>query len=195
MRTTQRVNTHLHILLTGVVGFVLMLSCSQQNFDLTPQSKNFAQSVKYNRQADVLIVMEASGAMDQQQRYKAIVTQIPALVQVLNAANLDYHIAVTTMTPRFQDPSTQAMVGDGGQFITHGDGSPLVLSSSLPTLSTTLTNRLNFNSNDFISPVNFGRLAVQNALSAPLLNGVNAGFLRPQALLNVIFLSRQKMMM
>lgn len=173
----------------GFLNCLLSLSCTQQNFDLTPQGSNFVQSVKYNRQADVLIVMEASGAMDQQRRYDAISSQIPALVQVLNAANLDYHIAVTTMTPRFQDPQTQMTIGDGGQFISRGDGAPVILNSGLTGLSNILSNRLSFNTGDFLSPVNFGRLAVQNALSAPLINGANSGFLRPNALLNVIFIS------
>ncbi len=189
MRKTQPVKNILYSTLAGAFSLVLITGCSEQNFGLTPTTKDFAQSVKYNRQADVLIVMEASGAMDQQQRYKAVSDQVPAMMKVLNAANLDYHIAVTTMTPRFQDPQTQTMVGDGGRFITHGDSSPLVLSSSLSNLTDVLTNRLNFNSGDFISPINFGRLAVQNALSAPLLDGFNAGFLRADALLNIIFIS------
>ncbi len=185
MRVVQKIYTSL-------MALALMASCSQQSFDLTPQTKNFAQSVKYNRQADVLIVMEASGAMDQQKRYAAIAAQMPALVKVLNAANLDYHIAVTTMTTRFQDPQTQNMIGQGGQFIDHGDGLPLVLSSTQPNLGNVLANRLTFNSGDYLSPVNFGRLAVQNALSSPLLAGLNSGFLRDNALLNVIFISSKE---
>ncbi len=189
MRKMQLRTTSVQKTLSVACGLALIVGCTQQNFDLTAAQKDFSQQVKYNRQADVLIVMEASGAMEQQQRYQAIATQIPALIQVLNTANLDYHIAVTTMTPRFQDPSTQSMVGEGGQFITHGDSSPVVLNSTLTNLTSVLSNRISFNANDFISPINFGRLAVQNALSAPLINGVNAGFLRPQALLNVIFIS------
>lgn len=178
--------------LTLIVSAGIMVSCSQQSFDLTPQTKDFAQDVKYNRQADVLIVMEASGAMDQQQRYTAIAAQMPALVKVLIAANLDFHIAVTTMTPRFQDPQTQTMIGQGGQFMSHGDGLPAVLSSAQLNLGAVLANRLTFNSTDFLSPANFGRLAVQKALSSPLLNGANSGFLRANASLNVIFISSKE---
>jgi len=174
-------------------GLLLLgASCSQQQFDLTPQTKDFTQSVKYNRQADVLFVVEGSGAMDQQQRYQAVSSQAPDMVKILNNAKLDYHIAVTTMTPRFQDPQTQTMVGDGGQFISHGDNFPLVLDSSISDVGDVLANRLSFNSNDFISPINFGRLAVKNALSDPLLTKQNANFLRPQALLNIIFISSKE---
>ncbi len=189
MKKMQPVNTALNMSMGVVFSLALLVGCTEQNFGLTPTTKDFAQSVKYNRQADVLIVMEASGAMDQQLRYDAVAVQIPAMIKILNAANLDYHIAVTTMTPRFQDPQTQAMIGDGGRFINHGDVSPVVLNSSVASLSSILSSRLRFDSNDYISPMNFGRLAVQNALSAPLISGTNSGFLRPNALLNVIFIS------
>lgn len=168
------------------------LACSQQKFDLTPATKDFAQSVKYNRQADVLFVLEASGTMDNQQRYQAMSQQANDLVQVLNGAKLDYHIAVTTMTPRFQDPQTQSQVGDGGRFIAHGDKYPLVLDSTVSDLGGILANRLFLNSSDFISPINFGRQAVMNALSEPLLSKQNANFLRPDALLNIIFISSKE---
>ena len=167
-------------------------ACSEQKFNLTPATKDFAQSVKYNRQADVLFVVEASGAMDQQQRYQAISKQAPDLIQVLNAAKLDYHIAVTTMTPRFADPQTQSPVGDGGQFTAHGDSFSLVLDTAVSDVGSVLMNRLFLGANDFISPINFGRLAVINALSDPLLSKQNANFLRKDALLNIIFISSKE---
>lgn len=175
-----------------IVCTVIMASCSPQTFYLTPESQQFSQTNQYSRQADLLFVMEASGAMDSQHRYQAVVDQIPNLTQTLDENKIDFNVAVTSMTTKFSDPVSHKTLGDGGNFIHKHDNYPGVLSSSKQNMNQALATRLSFQSDDFVSPINFGRLAVKNALSEPLISHENQGFLRDHALLNIIFISSKE---
>ncbi len=154
----------------------MTIGCSEQKFGLAPESQEFGNKIAYNTEVDVLWVIDTSSSMDKHQSLLA--QQVGLFVDSLNTTGLNYQIAVTTM-----DMSAS---GAKGKFL----GSPAVLKASTPNLTSVLSSRLQVGATG--SPVERGLEAMKASVSAPLATtGTNVGFLRPNALLAVIFLSNE----
>ncbi|MES2964255.1 MAG: hypothetical protein V4760_10220 [Bdellovibrionota bacterium] len=165
------------ILSSLVVMATMTIGCSQQQFGLDSQSQEFGNKIAYNTEVDVLWVIDTSSSMDKHQALLA--AQVGSFVDSLNKTGLNYRIAVTTM-----DMSAS---GAKGKFL----GTPAVLTASTPGLTSVLSARLQPGAGG--SPVERGLEALKASVSAPLSSagGTNENFLRPNALLAVIFLSNE----
>ncbi|MBM4365102.1 MAG: choice-of-anchor D domain-containing protein [Deltaproteobacteria bacterium] len=122
---------------------------------------------------DVLWVIDNSSSMGTEQA--RVMAEISAFFSWFDTLRLDYHmgvIATDVVSPQF-----------AGQLV----GSPTYLEKTTPDAETRLAERINLGTDDMGDES--GLLAVEMALTDPLLNGYNAGFLRPDARLAVIFLS------
>lgn len=153
------------------------VACNKQSFEQPPVVQALGQKVTYNNQADVLFVIDTKESMSAVQ--KGLADQIPAFVDSLNKTGLDYQIAVSTMD--------MSGGGEQGKFI----GSPAIVNAMTPKLATVLQNRIYIGEYDW-KPMTRGLEAVKNGLTG--LNsssGPNAGFMRPNALLVLIFLSNR----
>lgn len=168
----------LPLMLSGLALFT-QLGCGEQKFGLEQGQSSFGQQVKYNTQVDVLWVVDTSSSMGKRQT--ALAAQIPIFIDSLNATGLDYQIGVTTM-----DMSSS---GQRGHLIAQS-GTPMILTKSTPNLIGLLAGRIQ--AGDTGSPVERGREAMKTALAATGAGQMNAGFLRPNSLLNVIFLSDEE---
>jgi len=163
--------------LIPLVLLVMAAACNGQQFTQPPEQQAFAQKVTYNNQVDVLFVIDTKDSMSATQ--KSLADQIPGFLDSLNQTGLDYQIAVTTM-----DMSGN---GEQGRFI----GSPGIMNRSSPDLATHLAARLYIGDYDW-KPMTRGLEAVKNGLSGlNAVSGPNAGFLRPNALLALVFLSNR----
>lgn len=169
----------------GTLAFALTMiaitqgGCGGQTFGVESGSSNFGQAVTYNTEVDVLWVIDTSGSMAKRQ--VEVAKQMPAFVDGLNATGLDYHIGVTTMD----------MSGGGakGRLIAQS-GTPMVLTKQTPNLVNILAGRVQAGENG--SPVERGREALMSALAMTSPDKANAGFLRTNSLLNVIFVSDEE---
>lgn len=164
-------------LIASLLGLALFQSaCGGQKFSVEESSSNFGQQVTYNKQVDVLWVIDTSGSMAARQA--ALAAQMPIFIDGLNATGLDYQIGVTTMD----------MSGSGarGKLVAQ-TGTPLVLTKTTPNLTNILAGRVQ--AGETGSPTERGREAMMAALDLSGAGKSNAGFLRQDSLLNVIFLS------
>lgn len=161
-----------------IFGF-FQAACSGQNFSVEEGSSNFGQQVTYSTEVDVLWVVDTSSSMAKRQA--EVAKQIPIFIDGLNATGLDYQIGVTTMD----------MSGSGarGRLIAQS-GTPLVLKKTTANVLGLLAGRIQAGENG--SPVERGREAMMTALNLSSVGQTNAGFLRENALLNVIFLTDEE---
>jgi hypothetical protein len=164
---------------SGIMAAAVLASgsgCNTQTFGLQGEDKVYGQKAKYITDVDILWVIDSSGSMAKHQ--DLLSSQVNVFVNALNDTRLNYQIAVTTM-----DMSAN---GDKGRFLARS-GTPLILNPRTPNLTAILEDRLRIgNSGSFTER---GMEAVRAALTPPLSNGLNTGFLRPNALLVLIFLS------
>lgn len=156
-----------------------LVACGKQNFSVEEASTNFGQQVTYNTQVDVLWIVDTSSSMSKHQELLA--TQVPVFLEGLNATGLDYQIGVTTMD--------MSSTGAGGRLLAQA-GTAKILNMSTPNLAALLAGRLKAGENG--SPVERGREALMAALDQSHPGMANEGFLRPNSLLNVIFLTNEE---
>ena len=154
-------------------------ACNPQKFGLAGQSDQFAQSVKYDATVDILWVVDSSGSMGPRQA--ALANEMPSLMSALNAKGLQWRMAATTMD--------FGPTGERGAFLAR-DGGPAFVEPSTDGGLGMMTSRLQPGADG--SPVERGLQGMKAALSAPNAQGPNAGFLRPNALLVVAFLSDEE---
>ena len=110
-------------------------------------------------------------------------TSATAFMNYLTTNQVDFHIAVTSMDMLTGDSNCSQSIGSGGCF----GGSPHVIDSSTPNLLATFQANLQvgFNGDGTELGIDAGLAAV----SAPLATGGNAGFLRSDAKLFVVFIT------
>jgi hypothetical protein len=162
------------VCLTISVSMLWIIGCgSGQQFGLNPDSQSFGQVITYNKQVDLLIVIDTSGSMAQKQ--SQLSSQFYPFIDYLVKSGFDFHVAVTTM-----DMSSG---GAQGAFV----GSPKVLTSQTPNIQQAFV--ANVSQGNKGSDLSRGLLSMQTALSDNLLNSKNTGFFRSSALLAVVFLS------
>jgi hypothetical protein len=162
---------------TMTVALTVLLGCSEQKFGLEGQNANFSSQVTYNSDVDVLFIMDSSGSMSS--RLALMSSQIGPFVNALNATGLNYQIGVTTMD--------MGASGAKGRFLALPAGTPSVLNIGSANLVADLQARIG---NGVVgSSLERGMQSMQAALTNPNITSTNLGFLRPSALLNVIFIS------
>jgi hypothetical protein len=122
-------------------------------------------------QVDVVLVIDDSASMAQHQMRMAI--ESTALLNHLQANRYDFHIGVTTT-----DPSPPI-----GAF----HGAPIYLTPTSPNLAVDLRMRVVPGTSGSATEQGLG--AAIGAVTPPLINGLHAGFLRPDAALMVVILS------
>jgi len=148
-------------------------------FAQPPEQETFAQKVAYNNEVDLLFVVDtSSSSMNTIQ--EAFAKQIHLLTDQFNRTGLDYRIAVTTM-----DMSAD---GEKGRFV-YQSGTPPILKPNTPNFEQLLVERLHRGVYDW-HPILRGLEAMKAALSGSnAVSGPNAGFLRENSLLVLVFLS------
>ncbi len=154
----------------------IFVACSPQKFGVQNSAESFGAVATYNTDIDVLWVIEDAGSMTARQPLLA--AQVTPFLNALNKTGLNYQMAVTTMD--------MGGSGEDGNFVA-ATGTPKILTSTTPNLNSILQNRLVLGGNG--SPVVRGLQAMNAALTPPLSTSGNAGFLRDNSLLVVIFLA------
>ncbi|MEI7973789.1 MAG: hypothetical protein WCH11_05425 [Bdellovibrio sp.] len=147
---------------------LLILGCSQQNFQMQNQTQSFSQIQAYNNKVDVLLVMDTSSSM---LRFRdQLAEQIPSFISQLNLTQIDYRIGVTTMDLQ---PG-----GSGGKLL----GSPKVLTQNTPDLVQLLQDRIRF-----VLPGSIDEMGLESMRR--VLDVEGKSFLRSDSLLVNIFLT------
>lgn len=135
--------------------------------------------------ADVLFVVDNSCSMEDEQA--ALGENLGAFLSFADAEGVDYQVAVTTTDVRTVGSGISA--GERGRFV----GSPRILNSQTPNRDQiflrTVTEGVGGTSG---SGVEAGLEAAYLALTDPLVNGTNAGFLREDASLALVFVSDEE---
>lgn len=136
-----------------------------------PRTERFEQFEV--RKVDLLFVVDDSCSMDEEQALLG--ARFSAFLDLAQEETIDYHVAVTT--------TDLGPGGAGGAFV----GSPPVITPRTPDPAAA------FAANAMVglsgADLEQGLAAARAALSPPLIGGPNAGFLRPDASLGVIFVS------
>lgn len=130
---------------------------------------------------DILFIVDNSGSMFEEQT--ALSSNFAAFIQFAEAQGIEYQLAVTT---------TDVDGGEDGRFVPLS-GNPadrIVTPQTQPDPETVFVNNVNVGTNG--SADEQGLEAAYLALSNPLIFGHNAGFLRPDAVLSVIFVSDEE---
>lgn len=126
--------------------------------------------------ADVLFVVDNSCSMSQEQ--SSLGSNLGAFLSFAQQQGIDYQIAVTTT-----DVSSG---GEAGQFV----GTTRIITPSTPNANTVFQQNTALGTSG--SGTERGLEAAYLALSDPLINTLNAGFLRIDAALAVIFVSDER---
>ena len=143
---------------------------------------------------DVLFVVDNTASMVEE--HPKLVSAIPAFVSAAQGAGVDLHVAVTTtgIDAAGACPGG-AMGGEAGRFFPADNSAPRILTLSTANLVAQLQANVQVGQ---CANVEQGFEALRRALSAPLVNSVddprtalpndgNAGFLRAEAALAVVF--------
>lgn len=145
---------------------------------------------------DVLFVVDNTASMVEEQ--PRITSAMPAFADAALAKGVDLHVAVTTTGIDAASDACPggAKGGEAGRFFPVDGTRPRILTNKTPDLGTVLQQNVNVGQ---CAAVEQGFEAVRRALSPPLVNGAddprtpqkndgNAGFLRDEAALVVVFM-------
>jgi hypothetical protein len=144
---------------------------------------------------DVLIVVDDSASMISKQQHLA--SNFQSFIQFAQNQQVDYHIAVTS-TSTAASPSgnncanTDASLGSiapCGRFSPNDGSRPRVLTSTTPNVEALFGQNVNLGQNG--DGLEYGFTAFYEALTAPNITGVNAGFLRDEANLALVIVTDQ----
>lgn len=157
-----------------IFTFCLLVGCTA-DFYVNKEGKSLVYHPLFNNKIDLFFVVDNSGSMEKHQEQLA--QSIPGLTAKLESLGFDFQIAVTST-----DLSAN---GQGGQFI----GDQKVLAAGQPKLDEKLQKYILLGSQGSSQEEGLG--AAKRALSSPLVNGENSGFLRPDAFLVILVLSNE----
>lgn len=139
---------------------------------------------------DVLLVVDNSSSMAEEQA--RIATAVGTLFDVAAARGIDLRVAVTTtgLVPSGADPQCPGGVdgGEAGRFFPVDRSRPRIVTPATPDARNVLAANTQVGLCHYLEQ---GMEAMRLALSAPLVKGENAGFLRQEARLAVIFVSEE----
>ena len=151
-----------------------------------------------SRAIDVLFVVDNSGSMSPVQG--ALATSAPDLLAPLLAADVDFHLGVTTtgMTPKGACPGG-ANGGEAGRLFPVDGSAPRILDAATADLAQAFANNVNVGNCHMeeegltAAILATGTLAgQQDDPSTPQAGDGNLGFLRPEANLAVVFVSDEE---
>ncbi len=125
------------------------------------------------RQADVLLVIDSSGSMQEEQ--ERLATNFQAFIQAFVDARVDYHLGVITTDLRNQEQAGRL----------HGD--IRFITPDTPDAAAVFADNVKVGTNG--SGLEMGLEAAALALSEPLVSTYNAGFFRPDASLSIVIFS------
>lgn len=161
--------------------------------ELTPEGRvNDAFVQHAPNKTDILLVVDNSATMREEQG--RIFNAAGALVTEAQARGIDYRIAVTTTGIRPPtDPTLPACPGgangaEAGRFFPVDGSNPRIITPSTPNGAQALAQNTQVG---LCHQQEEGMQAMRLALSEPLRSGENAGFLRDDANLAVIFVSEE----
>ena len=140
------------------------------------QTDNFEQGGTIGGKADILFVVDNSGSMSEEQT--KLGNSFSTFINWLTNGLVDYRVAITTTD--MDDPNHQ------GKF----QGNPTVISNTTPNVVDTFKNNVNVGANG--SGSEKGIVAAATALSSGLLSSANAGFLRNDARLFVVWVTDEE---
>lgn len=191
------------IIISLIFATAFLAGCGSQRLSLAPERDELSSSLEFNDEVDILWVIDNSSSMSK--HHKKLAKQMGDFVDTLTEREVNFRIAVTTTDMRYKG----AKRGTFGTFI----GESQVLDSKTPKLQNILSKRL-LGIGEEGSPVEQGLSAMECSLcaaqpkvckalakgddpsisqsmasSCARLKSLNSGFLRPDSLLVVIFLS------
>lgn len=132
-------------------------------------------------QADVLFIVDNSGSMSEEQ--SSLSANLSQFLSYAQANSIDYQIAVTTTDIQSNAEAGRFVSGPLGQI----NGTPRIITPQTPNGLNLFQQFVNQGTNG--SGTERGLEAAYLALSDPLINTHNAGFLRTDAALAIIFVS------
>lgn len=139
--------------------------------------------------ADVLFIVESSGSMGEEQRWLG--EHIGAFLSFAEAQEIDFHLGVTTAA--VEDASgrlTSSVPGTWRQSSADGPMvNRIVTPQTLPSPAAVFASNLSYPLPGGSALPETGLWAALQAFLPPALNGHNAGFLREDAFLSVVFVS------
>lgn len=153
-----------------------------------PEKISTNEAANFNPKVDILFVIDDSGSMGGEQGSLAL--NIPKFIgEIQKSSILDYHIGVTSSTY-----DSYARTNCGGNGRACGQGKLHGGDANVPFITRKTPNGLKILADNMILGTSGSALErffspVMAALSAPLVNGENAGFYRPDASLVVIFIT------
>ncbi len=150
-------------------------------------TEDFTQA--HQRKADILFVVDDSGSMDNKQ--VALATNFSSFMTFALDQQIDYHVAVTTTGVDDTPPYGGSVYCEdnnaaNGQFMPLG-AQDRIVTPELPDPLGTFARNIHVGA--YGCPTEQGLEGMYAALSDPNVNGVDAGFLRPDAYLSVIIVS------
>jgi hypothetical protein len=178
--------------MTAFVSMVLglALGCAEQSpkkvvLDKFPEQRitdTGGTKVSFNRSVDILFVIDDSGSMSEHQKNLAKNVQLFTQA-ILGNQILDYHIGIVTSNMDSAPWSPAPGVAWKGELW----GTTKYVDRTTPGGAAILEGNLKPGTSGSGSEMFF--TPVEAALTAPLVNGVNAGFYRRDAFLAIIFLT------
>ncbi|MBM4380548.1 MAG: choice-of-anchor D domain-containing protein, partial [Deltaproteobacteria bacterium] len=129
--------------------------------------------------ADILLVIDNSCSMASYQQ--SLATNFQSFIQYANAAGVDYNIAVTTTD---DDSGGFGGSGEQGRFVSGTAHTEKVLTPNTASVETKFGAKVNVGTNGSAEETCLS--PALKALTAPLINADNAGFLRTDAKLAVV---------
>lgn len=153
----------------------LITACGYAKFKLSPENQGFSYKPEYAAKVDIVFIVDNSSSMQDHQEILAQSTT--SFLRLLRERELDYQIAVTT--------TDMSKTGSRGKFI----GQPAVMDQTTPSIEGQLRSRLVAGTEGSSSEQ--GLEALDRALSFPLNEEENIGFLRGDALLVAIVLTNE----
>lgn len=151
------------------------------------QIDNFQQLGK--PKVDILFVVDKSGSMGEEQ--DALGQNFQAFIQFAEAQGLEYQLGVTTTdTDDEAGRLSSANAGTTSASSATGPGqNRIVTPQTQPNPSAVFASNISFTLVGGSAADESGLRAAEQALSAPVVFGHNAGFLRQDAVLSIIFIS------
>jgi hypothetical protein len=162
---------------SGTVGVCVLAlaSCGPQaaNFSIDPVSQAMLQSNVANNKVDILWVIKNSGTMLVKQQLLA--TSFNSFISNFSNSGFDFQMGIVTAD----------ITGTGQGAILQGN--PAILTQNTANLAAAFTTNVEVGDTGSFQQTSFD--ATLQGLGATLLNGSNAGFIRSDAQLAVIYVS------
>lgn len=155
-----------------VVGIALLGGCNEQKFSRRIEVDTFNQAP--SNQVDILWVVDNSRSMAEEQQ--AVATSAQQFVTGLESSGMDFHLGVITTDVDASNPDAGVLLGN-----------PSYLENSTANYVSAFQGRVQVSTGG--SDQEKGLQAAITALTPPLTNSRNIGFLREDAMLSIIFLS------